>query len=114
MGYTTAMITKKIEERPGCIQHTLEVMGDKWTALVVRDLSLRPATFTELELSLVGISPRTLSQRLDKLETEQIVIKQLYCEHPPRYNYVLTDKGKELQDILTQMAAWGARHFKEC
>ena len=88
-------------------------MGDKWTGLIVRDLSSRPATFTELELSLVGISPRTLSQRLDKLEKEDIVSKQLYCERPPRYNYVLTSKGKELQDILSKMAAWGARHFEE-
>lgn len=104
---------KNIEERPGCIQHTLQIMGDKWTGLIIRDLSSRPATFTELDVSLVGISPRTLSQRLDKLEAEQIISRQLYCERPPRYNYVLTNKGKELQEILSEMAAWGARHFQE-
>lgn len=74
------MQSPKIEERPGCIQHTLEIMGDKWTGLIIRDLSSRPATFTQLEVSLVGISPRTLSQRLDKLEAEAIITKQLYCE----------------------------------
>jgi DNA-binding HxlR family transcriptional regulator len=100
----------KIEKSPGCIQACLDVMGDKWTALIVRDLTAHKATFSELETSLVGISPRTLSQRLDKLVAEEIVEKCLYCERPPRNTYSLTKKGQELQEILVKMSDWGARH----
>jgi DNA-binding HxlR family transcriptional regulator len=106
------MITNKVEKKPGCIQHTLEIMGDKWTALILRDLSLQPAKFSQLEMSLEGISPRTLSQRLEKLETEKIITKCLYCERPPRSMYQLTQKGKELQDVLVKMADWGAKHSR--
>ena len=100
----------QIEKHPGCIQTCLDIMGDKWTALIVRDLSSDKARFGDLEASLDGISPRTLSQRLDKLEKEQIIVKRLYCERPPRYTYELTQKGQELQDILLKMSDWGARH----
>ena len=99
-----------VEKSPGCIQITLDIMGDKWTPLIIRDLSSAKAKFGDLETSVAGISPRTLSQRLDKLEKELIIERRLYCEHPPRYTYELTKKGKELQDILIKMADWGARH----
>lgn len=101
---------KSIEPQPGCLQSAIEILGDKWTALIIRDLSGHCTKFSELEVSLVGISPRTLSQRLAKLEHCGIVARRLYCEHPPRYAYELTKKGKELQDILAKMAAWGARY----
>ncbi len=103
----------KLEESPGCIQNTLEIMGDKWTPLIIRDLSAAKLKFSDLETSLTGISPRTLSQRLDKLEKEHIIERRLYCEHPPRFTYELTQKGKELQEILVKMSEWGARHSCE-
>ncbi len=96
--------------KPGCIECTLSIIGDKWTPLIIRDLTVQGSSFGELEKSLVGISPRTLSQRLDKLERQQIITKRLYCERPPRYHYVLTKKGSELQAVLEQMAQWGARY----
>ncbi len=99
-----------IETKPGCIQAALAIMGDKWTPLLLRDLVDGGRTFGDLELSLEGISPRTLSQRLEKLCAEQIVKKQTYCEHPPRYTYHLTEKGSELTTILHAMADWGARY----
>lgn len=98
-----------IEKKPGCIASALRVLGDKWTPLIIRDLSSLPKTFGELELYL-HISPRTLSQRLDKLEAEQIITKHKYCERPPRYRYELTQKGRDLQKILRTMADWGERY----
>lgn len=107
------MCAKILEKRPGCIQQTLDIIGDKWTALILRDLTAADATFGQLERSLVGISPRTLSQRLDKLETCGIVTRHLYCERPPRYQYRLSEKGSELRDVLDKMADWGAKYLAE-
>lgn len=99
-----------IEPKPGCIKRALDVIGDKWTLLIIRDLSAKPTTFSALETSLSGISPRTLSQRIDMLEAEKIIKKKCYCERPPRFEYVLTEKGKDLQKVLVQMARWGAKY----
>lgn len=103
-------MAKQIEKSPGCIQRTLEIMGDKWTALILLELSESDATFTQLETTLVGISPRTLSQRLDKLEAEDIIAKQQYCDRPPRFRYHITKKGTELHGVLRKMADWGAKY----
>ena len=93
-----------------CLQNTLEIIGDKWTALILREITSGPRTFSELEIALTSISPRTLSHRLNKLESEGIVAKHLYCEHPPRYRYQLTPKGSELHEVLRKMNDWGAKH----
>lgn len=100
----------KIESRPGCIQAALEILGDKWTPLLLGQLVSGQKTFGELESMLTGISPRTLSARLDKLLEEKIVVKNQYNAHPPRYKYDLTQKGKDLQDAIKQMAEWGEKY----
>src|SRR3712207_4415328 len=99
-----------ITDKLGCIQATLRIMGDKWTPLILNELSNGPLTFSNIECSLEHISPRTLSQRLCMLEKEEIIEKRLYCEHPPRSNYRLTPKGGELQEVLVKMAEWGSRY----
>ncbi len=95
----------KIEKTPGCIAKTLAVFGDKWTALIIRDLYAHDCRFSQLEKSLEGISPRTLSQRLLMLEEEAIVQK---C--PDSTAYRLTTKGRDCGDLLKQMAAWGEKY----
>lgn len=99
-----------IEQHPGCINTTLRIIGEKWTALILKELTSGPKTFSEIETLMAGISPRTLSQRLDKLEQESIVIKKIYCQHPPRHTYELTAKGQELESVLRKMAEWGAKY----
>lgn len=101
-----------IEEKPGCIQSALCILGDKWTPLLLSELVQRDLTFSDLEKSLEGISPRTLSNRLDKLLHEEIIQKILYCEKPKRYRYSLTKKGNELQTVLRKMAEWGEKYHK--
>lgn len=93
-----------------CLQNTLTIIGDKWTALLLDEISAYPRTFSELELALSGISPRTLSQRLAKLDSESIIQKKQYCKHPPRFRYELTEKGLELKEVIAKMADWGSRH----
>ena len=84
-----------------------EIIGAKWTALLVHDLSEGPRRFSELERSCHGISPRTLAERLRALEGEGIVERQSYAEAPPRVEYSLTDKGESLLPIIDAMRTFG-------
>jgi len=99
-----------VEPKAGCIQSALCILGDKWTPLLIGQLVSGQKTFSELELVLSGISPRTLSARLNMLQKDEIIVKKKYNARPPRYKYQLTDKGFELQDILTCMASWGEKY----
>jgi len=107
----TKSSAKAIEPRAGCIASAMEIIGNKWTALILRDLYAGPRRFTELEKSVTGINPRTLSQRLDDLEKHAIITKQSFCEVPPRTEYALTKKGEALMPVLRQMAEWGTRYY---
>jgi DNA-binding HxlR family transcriptional regulator len=84
-----------------------EIIGAKWTALLVHDLSEGPRRFSELEHSCSGISPRTLAERLRALEHEGILVRRSYPESPPRVEYELTDKGQGLLPIIASMRQFG-------
>lgn len=100
----------KEDQKVGCIAAALEILGQKWTALLIRDLYDGPKGFCELERTVQGINPRTLSQRLDELEQHQIVIRKTTSGTPNRCEYRLTKKGQDLIPILRQMAEWGKNH----
>jgi DNA-binding HxlR family transcriptional regulator len=86
---------------------TAEIVCGKWTLLVIRDLAEGRSRFCELERSLRGISPRTLSLRLRALEEAGIVERQTFPEVPPRVEYALTDKGRALVPLVEDMRAYG-------
>jgi DNA-binding HxlR family transcriptional regulator len=86
---------------------TSDLIGSKWTALIVHDLSEGPRRFTQLEHACHGISPRTLSERLHMLEQEGIAVRRSYPESPPRVEYALTDKGQALLPIIEAMSHFG-------
>ncbi len=86
---------------------TAEIIGTKWTVLIVHDLSEGPRRFTELEHSCQGISPRTLAERLRWLEAEGVVERQSFAESPPRVEYFLTEKGGALLPIIDAMRTYG-------
>ena len=88
---------------------TAEIVCGKWTLLLIRDLSEGRSRFCELERSLRGISPRTLSLRLRALEEEGIVERDTYPEVPPRVEYALTEKGRALLPIIDDMRRYGTR-----
>jgi DNA-binding HxlR family transcriptional regulator len=92
------------------VAKTLELVGDRWTLLVVRDLLRGTLRFQDLLASLQGIAPNILSDRLRLMEENGLVSRRLYSEHPPRAEYELTPKGKELGVIVGALAAWGSRH----
>jgi DNA-binding HxlR family transcriptional regulator len=86
---------------------TADIVCGKWTLLLVRDLAEGRSRFCELERSLQGISPRTLSLRLRALEDEGIVERHTYPEVPPRVEYALTEKGRALLPIIDDMRTYG-------
>ena len=88
---------------------TAEIVCGKWTLLLIRDLSEGRSRFCELERSLQGISPRTLSLRLRALEEEGIVERDTFPEVPPRVEYQLTEKGRALLPIIDGMRVYGDR-----
>ena len=97
-----------VHEVPLCsVAGTAEIVGSKWTVLIVHDLSEGPRRFTELERSCAGISPRTLAERLRRLEQEEILVRRSYAESPPRVEYELTPKGEALLPIVREMRRFG-------
>jgi DNA-binding HxlR family transcriptional regulator len=93
----------------GCpVARTAQIISNKWTPLIIRDLARRECRFTELAKSLMGISPKTLSERLKYLEAEGIVMRRCYAEVPPRVEYSLTEKGRALLPIIATMHTYGS------
>jgi DNA-binding HxlR family transcriptional regulator len=86
---------------------TAEIISGKWTLLVIRDLAEENRRFCELERSLEGISPRTLSLRLRCLEEAGVVERHTFPEVPPRVEYALTDKGRALVPLIEDMREYG-------
>jgi DNA-binding HxlR family transcriptional regulator len=95
------------ETCPVC--RTAEIVCGKWTLLLIRELAEGRSRFCELERSLEGISPRTLSLRLRALEEEGIIERQTFPEVPPRVEYALTEKGTALLPIIEDMRIYGER-----
>lgn len=93
------------ETCPVC--RTAEIVCGKWTLLLIKDLAEGRSRFCELERSLEGISPRTLSLRLRALEEEGILERQTYPEVPPRVEYALTEKGRALVPLIESMRTYG-------
>lgn len=106
---TTAPSTQ-IEPRIGCVAAAMEIIGAKWTSLILKELCTGPKRFCEFEEAISKINPRTLSQRLDDLESHGIITKARFNEVPPRIEYALTEKGQDLIPVLKAMAAWGNKY----
>ncbi len=93
------------------VARTLDLIGERWTLLILRDLFLQGGRrFQDFQESMPGLAPNTLSARLKALETRGLIAKRLYSDHPPRPEYYLTDKGKSLGPILKSLREWGLRH----
>lgn len=91
---------------------TLDLLGDKWTLLVVRDLLLGKTTYSEFQQSPEKIPSNILAERLKRLQAAGVVERERYQERPVRYAYHLTDKGRDLGPVLMAMVEWGNRHIE--
>lgn len=92
------------------IARSLDVVGDRWTILVLRDLGRGHTRYVDLMRELRGISPNVLSERLKHLEQEGLISSALYSRHPPRAEYRLTEKGEAFKSVLRALTAWGDAH----
>jgi len=93
------------------VARTLDLIGERWTILLLRDLLLHgPRRFQDFQASLPGVAPNTLSARLKAMEDSGLVSRTLYSERPPRLEYVLTAKGKSLGPVVKAMREWGSKH----
>ena len=104
----------KKEELPACpVATTVQLIGNKWKLLIMRNLRLRPWRFNELQKSLEGISQKVLTDSLRSMENDGIVIRTVYPEVPPRVEYALSELGESMRPILDAMEAWGIAHKKQ-
>src|SRR3990170_5829462 len=92
------------------IAQALDIVGDRWTLLIVRDLFLGQRRFSELLASLPGIPPRLLSGRLKRLEQRGLIERAVYSQYPLRAEYRLTDEGLTLAPVLGAILTWGLAH----
>jgi DNA-binding HxlR family transcriptional regulator len=93
------------------VARTLDVIGDRWAILILRDLfRYETRRFQDFEASLPGLAPSVLSARLKELESSAVIESRPYADHPPRLEYFLTAKGRELGPVLLALKKWGEKH----
>ena len=89
------------------VAKSLDLVGERWTLLIVRDLLRGTARFQDLRAQLSGIPPKLLADRLRRMERQGLVARELYSKHPPRASYTLTDRGRGLGLVVGALAVWG-------
>jgi DNA-binding HxlR family transcriptional regulator len=99
---------------PCNIAQSLNIIGDRWTLLIVHEILSGHTLFNEIKKALVGISSNLLSNRLKYLEEEGLIQSELYSHHPPRYRYTLTKSGEELEHVFNSLILWGSSHLQKC
>ena len=98
----------KKEELPECpVATTVQLIGNKWKLLILRNLRMRPWRFNELQKSLDGISQKVLTENLRSMEADGIIVRTVYAEVPPRVEYSLSELGDTMRPILDAMEKWG-------
>ena len=103
---------QKSSRRSACpVACTLDLLGDRWTLLVIRDLVTGKSRYGEFLESPEGIPTNILAERLKRLESAGIITRNTYQENPPRYAYTLSPRGEELKSVLGAVAQWGTRHI---
>lgn len=101
----------EFQRSPCPVASTLDLVGDKWSLLIIRDMLHGKRTYGELLDSPEGIPTNILADRLKRLEKAGIIVRSAYQERPVRYAYALSKKGKDLGDVLLALVRWGKRHI---
>lgn len=99
---------------PCNIAQTLNIIGDKWSLLILHQLLIGHDTYKEMQDNLEGVPSNLLSERLKSMEADELIERELYQTHPPRYKYSLTEKGYNLEDVFNSLILWGEKHLAKC
>ena len=114
MPQTQRRMAQKASRRSSCpIACSLDLFGDRWTLVVIRDLFRGLKYYREFEDSAEGIPTNILAERLRRLEQAGLIRREPYQQNPPRYAYSLTQKGEDLKPVLASLALWAMRHLPE-
>lgn len=105
---------KATYQLPCNIAQTLNIIGDRWTLLIIHEILIGNNSFSQIKKALDGISSNLLSDRLKYLEKSELITSSLYSEHPPRYRYELTESGKDLEDVFHALVIWGRKNLQKC
>jgi DNA-binding HxlR family transcriptional regulator len=106
--------SESVFERSCCpITNGLDIFGDKWTLLIVRDLMLGKRRYQDLISSPENIASNILADRLKRLQLAGLINRQAYQQNPSRHEYVLTEKGKDLKPVLEAIIGWGKKHYPD-
>ena len=101
----------KADLLPECpVATTVQLIGNKWKLLIIRNLLVRPWRFNELQKSLEGISQKVLTDSLRSMEADGIITRTAYAEVPPRVEYALSELGESMRPILNSMQTWGENY----
>ena len=112
MSYIFSMEKTKLSDMDCPIARAFDHVGEWWSILILRDAFHGLTRFDQFQRSL-PIAPNMLTKRLNALVASGLLERRLYNEHPPRYEYVLTDRGRDFRPVMIAMMAWGNRHFAE-
>lgn len=93
------------------IAQTLNIIGDRWSLLILHELLIGHTTFKEIQQGLESIPTNLLSERLKRLESDGMIVSSLYQTHPPRYAYTLTERGEDLKHVFNSLIIWGSKHL---
>jgi DNA-binding HxlR family transcriptional regulator len=96
------------------IAQTLNIIGDKWSLLILHQMLIGNETYKEIQDGLDGIPTNLLSERLKTMESDELIMRELYQTHPPRYKYSLTKKGYDLEDVFNSLILWGEKYLDKC
>ncbi|WP_427964123.1 winged helix-turn-helix transcriptional regulator [Altererythrobacter sp.] len=108
------MGNKQDQTRSGCpIACSLDIFGDRWTLVILRDLLTGKSRYSEFLESPERITTNILADRLARMEEAQLITREPYQARPPRYAYRLTERGRDLHPLLREMSRWANRHYPE-
>jgi DNA-binding HxlR family transcriptional regulator len=107
-------MSKERYDLPCNIAQTLNIIGDRWTLLIIHEILIGRTTFNEIKKGLEGISSKLLSDRMKYLEECGLITSTLYSDHPPRYRYRLTESGQALEGVFNALIYWGRHHLVKC
>lgn len=108
------LIVKPRYNLPCNIAQSLNIFGDRWTLLIIHEILVGRTTFNDIRKALDGLSANILSERLKLLEDKGLLKSELYSTHPPRYQYILTESGEDLEPVFHSLIIWGTKHLEHC